>query len=42
VVAFAGARLRNFFIDNTSTRTLVNRATGGLFMVLGARLAWSH
>jgi threonine/homoserine/homoserine lactone efflux protein len=42
VIAFAGARLRNLFIDNSSTRTLVNRATGGLFMVLGARLAWSH
>jgi threonine/homoserine/homoserine lactone efflux protein len=42
VIAFAGARLRGLFIDNASTRTLVNRATGGLFMVLGARLAWSH
>jgi threonine/homoserine/homoserine lactone efflux protein len=42
VLAFAGARLRGFFIDNPNRRTLVNRATGGLFMVLGVRLAWSR
>ena len=42
VLAFAGARLRGVFIDNPNARTLVNRATGGLFIVLGARLAWSR
>ena len=41
VLAFAGARLRGVFIDNPNRRTLVNRATGGLFIVLGVRLAWS-
>ena len=42
VLVFAAARLRGFFIDNPNRRTLVNRATGGLFIVLGARLAWSR
>jgi threonine/homoserine/homoserine lactone efflux protein len=42
VLALAGARLRGFFIDNPNRRKLVSRATGGLFMVLGARLAWSR
>jgi len=42
MLAFAGARLRGFFIDNPNSRTLVNRATGGLFIVLGVRLAWSR
>src|SRR5215470_6276962 len=42
MLVFAGARLRGFFIDNPNSRTLVNRATGGLFIVLGVRLAWSR
>jgi len=42
MLAFAGARLRGFFIDNPNSRALVNRATGGLFIVLGVRLAWSR
>ena len=41
-LAVAAARLRSFFVRNPDVRTLIDRATGGLFMLLGARLAWSR
>lgn len=42
VVAFGAARLQSFFIRNPSVRTLIDRLVGGLFLMLGARLAWSR
>lgn len=42
VLAIIAARLRGFFVRNPNARTLINRATGSLFMLLGARLAWSR
>ncbi len=42
VVAFAAARLQSFFVRNPSARTLIDRLVGALFLVLGARLAWSR
>jgi threonine/homoserine/homoserine lactone efflux protein len=41
-LAVGAARLRSFFVRNPNVRTLIDRATGGLFMLLGARLAWSR
>jgi hypothetical protein len=32
----------SFFVHNPSVRTPIDRATGGLFVLLGARLAWSR
>lgn len=42
VLAISAARLRSFFVHNPNVRTLINRAAGGLFVLLGARLAWSR
>jgi threonine/homoserine/homoserine lactone efflux protein len=42
VLAAAAARLQAFFQRNPSVRTLIDRAVGGLFLVLGARLAWAR
>lgn len=42
VLAISAARLRSFFVRNPNVRTLIDRATGGLFILLGARLAWSR
>lgn len=42
VLAFGAARLRDFFVRNPSVRTLIDRSIGGLFIVLGARLAWTR
>ena len=42
VVAVAAARLQSFFLRNPSVRTLIDRLVGGLFLALGARLAWSR
>ncbi len=42
VVAFTAARLQSFFLRNPSVRTLIDRLVGGLFLALGARLAWSR
>lgn len=42
VVVFAAARLQSFFLRNPSVRTLIDRVVGGLFLALGARLAWSR
>jgi threonine/homoserine/homoserine lactone efflux protein len=42
VVALAAARLQSFFSRNPSVRTLIDRLVGGLFLALGARLAWSR
>jgi threonine/homoserine/homoserine lactone efflux protein len=42
ILALAAARLRAFFVRNPNVRTLIDRATGGLFVLLGARLAWSR
>jgi threonine/homoserine/homoserine lactone efflux protein len=42
VVAVAAATLQSFFLRNPSVRTLIDRLVGGLFLALGARLAWSR
>ncbi len=42
VVAFAAARLQSFFVRNPGVRTLIDRLVGGMFLALGARLAWSR
>ena len=42
VLAFAAARLQAFFLRNPNIRTLIDRLVGGLFLSLGARLAWSR
>jgi threonine/homoserine/homoserine lactone efflux protein len=42
VLAVAAGRLQSFFLRNPSTRVLLDRAVGALFLVLGARLAWSR
>jgi threonine/homoserine/homoserine lactone efflux protein len=42
VLAVAAARLRSFFVRNPSVRIIIDRTIGGLFVLLGARLAWSR
>jgi threonine/homoserine/homoserine lactone efflux protein len=42
VLAMGAARLQEFFLRNPDVRTLIDRAVGGLFLALGARLAWSQ
>ena len=42
VLAIAAVRLQAFFVRNPNVRTLIDRAVGGLFLALGARLAWSR
>jgi threonine/homoserine/homoserine lactone efflux protein len=42
VLATAAARLQDFFLRNPDMRTLIDRVVGGLFLALGARLAWSR
>ena len=42
VLASGAARLQAFFLRNPDARTLIDRTVGGLFLVLGARLAWSR
>ena len=42
VLAFGAARLRDFLMRNPSVRTLIDRSIGALFIVLGARLAWTR
>lgn len=42
VLASGAARLRAFFVRNLNVRTLLDRATGALFLLLGARLAWAR
>jgi len=42
VLAVGAARLRAFFVRNPKARTLIDRAAGALFVLLGARLAWSR
>ena len=41
VLAVSAARLQAFLVRNPSARSLLDRAVGGLFLVLGTRLAWS-
>lgn len=40
VLAAAAARLQAFFECNPNFRSVVDRTVGGLFIALGARLAW--
>ena len=40
VIAFGAARLQLFFLAKPNMRTLIDRAVGGLFLAMGARLAW--
>ena len=42
VLAFAAVRLRDFLVRSPGVRTLIDRTNGGLFIVLGARLACSR
>jgi threonine/homoserine/homoserine lactone efflux protein len=42
ILVLGAARLRGFLVRNPKTRTGIDRATGGLFVVLGARLAWTR
>lgn len=42
VLAFAAARLQALLVRKPDLRTLIDRAVGGLFLILGARLAWSR
>jgi threonine/homoserine/homoserine lactone efflux protein len=39
VLAVGAARLRGFLVRNPSVRTIIDRSIGGLFVLLGARLA---
>lgn len=42
ILAVGAARLRGFLVRNPRARTGIDRATGGLFILMGARLAWSR
>ena len=42
VLAMGAARLQMFFRRNPDVRTLIDRLVGGLFVVLGLRLAWTR
>ena len=42
VLAAGAARLQQLLLRNPNVRTLIDRAVGSLFLVLGVRLAWSH
>jgi threonine/homoserine/homoserine lactone efflux protein len=42
ILALAAARLQAFFLRNPNARALIDRTVGGLFVALGARLAWSR
>ena len=42
VIAFGAARLQTFFQKNPDMRRLIDRVVGGLFLAMGARLAWSR
>jgi threonine/homoserine/homoserine lactone efflux protein len=42
VLATGAAQLQTFFMRNPNVRTLIDRTVGSLFLVLGARLAWSR
>ena len=42
ILAVGAARLRGFLVRNPRARIGIDRATGGLFILMGARLAWSR
>jgi threonine/homoserine/homoserine lactone efflux protein len=42
VLALSAARFRTFFVNNPSARTIVDRCVGGVFVALGARLAFAR
>ena len=42
VLAIAAARLQGFLLRNPTARRSIDRAVGGLFLALGARLAWAR
>ena len=42
VLAVSAARLQSFLIRNPNLRTKIDRVVGSLFVLLGARLAWSQ
>jgi threonine/homoserine/homoserine lactone efflux protein len=42
VLATAAAQLQHFFERNPRARATIDRVVGGLFIALGARLAWSR
>lgn len=41
LLAVAASRLRAFFARRPIVRSLIDRVTGGLFVLLGVRLAWA-
>ena len=42
ILAAGAARLRGFLVRNPRARGGIDRATGGLFILMGTRLAWSR
>jgi threonine/homoserine/homoserine lactone efflux protein len=42
VLAHGAARLQAFFARNANIRTLIDKVVGGMFLVLGERLAWTR
>jgi threonine/homoserine/homoserine lactone efflux protein len=42
VLAVGAARLRSFLLRKPGVRTVIDRSIGGLFVLLGARLAWTR
>ena len=42
VLAAAAARLQAFFLRNPNFKSVIDRVVGGLFVALGARLAWTR
>ena len=42
ILALAAGALQAYFLRKPHARTLLDRAVGGLFVALGARLAWSR
>jgi threonine/homoserine/homoserine lactone efflux protein len=42
VLAIAAGRLQGFFRRNPHVRVLIDRAVGGLFLLLAGRLAWAR
>ena len=42
ILAAGAARLRGFFVRNPRARGGIDRATGGLFILMATRLAWSR
>jgi threonine/homoserine/homoserine lactone efflux protein len=42
LLASGAAQVRGFLVRNPSVRVMIDRGIGGLFVLLGARLAWAR